>query len=156
MEAKPLRVVLDRVTPNHITLDPFKAEFRILNTGNDPIKVPVSPHLSDLQPPGPLQEFDYMSLALRIHLSASWPSTGGWDWLGRIVWDNQHPDTMLTLEPGHWIRVTTKVKLHAWPSESLDASLSGDFRVHRNVSCVPRKTADLLIHTTCARTAPLS
>ena len=133
MEAKPLRVVLDRVTPNHITLDPFKAEFRILNTGNDPIKVPVSPHLSDLQPPGPLQEFDYMSLALRIHLSAVGPvQAAGIGW-AELYGTTEHPDTMLTLEPGHWIRVTTKVKLHAWPSESLDASLSGDFRVHKNV-----------------------
>jgi hypothetical protein len=133
MEAKPLRVVLDWVTPNHITLDPFKAEFRILNTGNDAIEVPVSPHLSDLQPPGPVQEFDYMSLALRIYLSAVGPvQAAGIGW-AELYGAGEHPDTILTLEPGHWIRVTTKVKLHTWPSQSLDASLSGDFRVHKNV-----------------------
>ena len=133
MEAKPLRVVLDWVTPNHITLDPFKAEFRILNTGNDPIEVPVSPHLSDLQPSGPLQEFNYMSLALRIHLSAVGPvQAAGIGW-AELYGAGEHPDTILTLEPGHWIRVTTKVKLHTWPSQSLDASLSGDFEVHKNV-----------------------
>lgn len=133
IEAKSLRVVLNRVTPNQITLDPFKAEFRILNTGNEPIEVPVSPHLSDLQPPGPLREFDYMSLALRIHLSAVGrvQATGiGW---AELYGTGEHPDTILTLEPGHWIRVTTKVKLHTWPSQSLDASLNGDFRLYKNV-----------------------
>ena len=133
MEAKPLRVVLDWVTPNHITLDPFKAEFRILNTGNDPTEVPVSPHLSDLQPPGPLQEFDYTSLALRIYLSAVGPvQAAGIGW-AELYGANEQPDTILTLEPEHWIRVTTQVKLHTWPSQSLDATLSGDFQVHKNV-----------------------
>src|SRR4030088_536271 len=57
---RPLRIALDRVMPTDITLDPFQAEFRVLNTGTASIEVPVSPHLSDLQPPGELQAFPYL------------------------------------------------------------------------------------------------
>jgi hypothetical protein len=132
-DVKPLSVALDSVTPNDITLDPFKVEFRILNTGNDPIEVPVSPQLSDLQPPGKLRQFVYVSLALRVILSGVGPTpAAGIGWF-ELYGSAEHPDTILTLEPEQWIRVTTKVKLHTWPSQALDAFLRGDFRVQKNV-----------------------
>jgi hypothetical protein len=132
-DVRPLRVMLDWVAPHDITLDPFKAEFSILNTGTDPVEVPISPHLSDLQPPGNLQQFGYISLALRIILSGIRPSgaTGvGWvDLFGSA----KHPDTILRLEPGQSMRVTASLKLHTWPSQAVDAALHGDFRMLRNV-----------------------
>jgi hypothetical protein len=132
-DVKPLRVALDWVTPSDITLEPFKAEFRILNTGNDRIEVPVSPQLSDLQPPGRLRQFDYISLALRIILFGVGPAqAAGTGWV-ELYGSAEHPGTILRLEPGQWIRVTAKVKLHTWPSQALDAFLRGDFRVHKNV-----------------------
>jgi hypothetical protein len=132
-DVKPLRVVLDSVAPHDITLDPFKAEFRILNTGNDPVEVPISPQLSDLQPPGNLQPFGYISIALRIVLSGVGPKqAAGVGWI-ELFGSAEHPDTILRLEPGQWMRVTTSVKLHTWPSQAMDAVLRGDFRVRRNV-----------------------
>jgi hypothetical protein len=132
-EVKPLRVALDWVAPHDITLDPFKAEFRVLNTGNDPIEVPISPQLSDLQPPGNPQPFGYTSLALRITLAGLGPiQAAGVGWI-ELFGSAEHPDTILRLEPGQWMRVTTSVKLHTWPSQAVDAVLRSDFRMHRNV-----------------------
>lgn len=128
-----LHVALDRVTPTLITLDSFDAEFRILNTGTSPIKIPISPELTDLQPPGGLQDFDYVSLALRVKLSAVGPGQAyGMGWV-ELYGSAEHPDTLLALEPGRWIRVTAKVKLHTWPLQPVDALSSGDFRMHKNV-----------------------
>src|SRR5262245_42387130 len=46
-----LGVELLRVSPADVNpAEPFEAEFRVLNTGRAPIDIPVSPHLSDLQP----------------------------------------------------------------------------------------------------------
>jgi len=46
-----LGVYLLRVTPTDIdSTQPFEAEFRVLSTGLASIDLPVSPHLSDLQP----------------------------------------------------------------------------------------------------------
>ncbi len=46
-----LGIYLMRVTPTDINgAEPFQVEFKILNTGTVPIELPVSPHLSDLQP----------------------------------------------------------------------------------------------------------
>jgi hypothetical protein len=46
-----LGVYLLHVAPTEIRpAEPFKAEFKVLNTGRVPIEVPVYPHLSDLQP----------------------------------------------------------------------------------------------------------
>jgi len=132
-DVKPLRVALDSVMSHDITLDPFKVEFRILNTGNDPVEIPISPHLSDLQPPGNVQQFGYISLALRIILSGVGPEqAAGIGWI-ELFGSAEHPDTILRLDPGQWMRVTTSVKLHTWPSQAVDAVLRGDFRVQRNV-----------------------
>jgi hypothetical protein len=130
---KSLRVVLERVTPTFITLDPFKAEFRVFNAGTSPIEIPISPDLTDLQPPGRLQAFDYLSLALRISLDTVGPPQAfGLGWV-ELYGSAKHPNTILALEPGHWIRVIAKVKMHTWPSQPVDALLRGDFSMHRNV-----------------------
>lgn len=132
-DVEPLRVALDWVAPHDLTLDPFKAEFRILNAGDDSVEVPISPQLSELQPPGNLRPFDYISLGLRINLSGVSPIQAfGVGWI-ELFGSSEHPDTILKLEPGQWMRVTASVKLHTWPSQALDAVLRGDFRMHKNV-----------------------
>jgi hypothetical protein len=128
-----LQVVLERVTPANITLEPFDAEFRVLNSGTTPVEIPVSPDLTSLQPPGPLQDFDYVSIGLRVLLDAVGPrqafGLGGVELYGSA----SHPGTLLVLEPGHWIRVKAKVRLHTWPSQPVDVRLRGDFWMHKNV-----------------------
>ena len=128
-----LGVALDSVAPTNITLDPFEAEFRIMNTGFVSIDVPVSPHLSDLQPADEWRNFQYLSLALVVRLSATAPvhalGLGYVELYGSV----EHEDTIVTLKPGQWIRVKAKLKLHTWPSQSVEAGLRGDFWLHKNV-----------------------
>jgi len=128
-----LRVSVDHVTPTEITLDLFETDFRVFNAGTMPIDVPVSPHLSDLQPPGELRAFPYLSLALVVRVSAIGPSQAhgiGW---AELYGSDEHEDTIVILKPNEWIRVRANVKLHTWPSEPVDLRLSGDFWVHKNV-----------------------
>jgi hypothetical protein len=130
---KLLRVAVDRIIPTRITLDPFGAEFRILNMGVTPIEVPISPQLSDLQPPGELQEFHYLSFALVVTLhSVGLPQATGVGWV-ELYGSGEHGETILELRPGQWIRVRANVKLHTWPSQPVDAFLRGDFWLHENV-----------------------
>jgi hypothetical protein len=132
-DPRALGVALDSVAPTDITLDPFEAEFRIMNTGLVPIDLPISPHLSDLQPADEWQTFQYLSLALSVRLSATGPvqvsGIGYIELYGAV----EHEGTMLTLKPGQWIRVKAKLRLHTWPSQPVEARLRGDFWLHRNV-----------------------
>src|SRR5437016_1895631 len=62
-----LGVFLLRVTPTDFDPEePFEAEFRVQNTGLVPIDIPVSPHLSDLQPDDDSESFSYLSIALVV------------------------------------------------------------------------------------------
>ncbi|HVN20345.1 MAG TPA: hypothetical protein VMU05_16280 [Dongiaceae bacterium] len=132
-DPRALGVALDSVVPTDITLDPFQAEFRIINTGLVPLDIPISPHLSDLQPSDEWQVFQYVSLAIEVRLSATGPvqalGLGYVELYGAV----EHEDTIITLKPGQWVRVKAKLELHTWPSQPVEARLSGDFRLHRNV-----------------------
>jgi hypothetical protein len=132
-DPRALGVALDSVVPADITLDPFQAEFRIINTGLVPFDVPVSPHLSDLQPSDEWQVFQYVSLAIEVRLSSPGPvqalGLGYVELYGTV----EQKDTIVTLKPGQWIRVKAKLKLHTWPSQPVEARLRGDFWLHRNV-----------------------
>jgi hypothetical protein len=128
-----LGVALDRVAPTDITLEAFEADFRVLNTGLTPIELPVSPHLSDLQPAGESQPFSYLSLALVVDLSATGPVQAfGVGWV-ELYGSTEHEDTIVTLEPGQWVRVKAKVTLHTWPSQPIEAQLRGDFWLRKNL-----------------------
>ena len=62
-----LGVYLLDLAPTEIrSREPFEAEFKILNTGSVPIEVPVTPHLSDLQPSDESVAFSYLSLVLFV------------------------------------------------------------------------------------------
>jgi hypothetical protein len=132
-DPRALGVALDSVVPTDITLDPFQAEFRIINTGLVSFDVPVSPHLSDLQPSDEWQAFQYVSLAIEVRLSSTDPvqafGLGYVELYGAV----EHEDTIVTLKPGQWIRVKAKLQLHTWPSQPVEARLRGDFWLHKNV-----------------------
>jgi hypothetical protein len=132
-DPRALGVALDRVMPTDITLDAFDVEFRLLNTGLAPINVPVWPHLSDLQPSSESQTFSYRDLALEVRLSGTGPAQAfGVGWV-ELYGSGEREDTIITLKPGEWVRVKAKVKLHTWPTKTMDAQLRGDFWFHDNV-----------------------
>jgi len=128
-----LGVYLLSVSPTEIRgREPFQAEFRVLNTGVAPIDVPVSPHLSDLQPASEYVDFTYYSIALTVQAEddshAHLPYGGHIELYG----STDHEDSMVTLKPGGWIRVRANVKLREWPSKPLMAGLAAGFWMHRN------------------------
>lgn len=131
-DLRALGVALDSVAPTDITLDPFEVEFRIINTGLVSIDLPVSPHLSDLQPADAWQTFQYVSLALEIRLFAIAPVQASGLGYVELYGSVEHANTMMTLKPGQWIRVKAKLKLHTWPSQPVEARLRGDFWLHKN------------------------
>ncbi len=131
-DPRALGVEVDSVAPTDITLDPFEAEFRILNTGLVPVGLPVSPHLSDLQPADVWRPFQYLSLALEIRLSATGPVQALGLGYVELYGSAEREDTIVTLKPGQWIRVKAKLKLHTWASRPVEMRLQGDFWLHKN------------------------
>jgi hypothetical protein len=69
-----LGVFLENVNPTEIKGDEsFEIEFKVLNTGSVPITLPISPHLSDLQPEDDSAPFKYSSLALVVRVDGEHP-----------------------------------------------------------------------------------
>jgi hypothetical protein len=87
---------------------PFEIEFKVLNTGQVALQLPVSPHLSDLQPSDASVTFTYMSLALGVSPAEDRSSSGYVELYGKP----DAPDTLITLNPGEWIRVEARVDFH--------------------------------------------
>jgi len=128
-----LGVYLQAVTPTDIDpAEPFDAEFRVLNTGLVPIDIPVSPHLSDLQPADESAQFSYFSLALvveaRMLKTPSLISSGFVELYG----SPDHAGTILALRPGEWICVKAKLKVQNWPMDPVPVLLRGEFWPRRN------------------------
>ncbi len=127
-----LGVYLLRVTPTDIDpAKPFQAEFRVLNTGLASIDLPVSPHLSDLQPSDESMVFSYSSLALVVQVEGPQrgiPSVGFVELFG----SGDHQGSTLVLRPGEWISVRANVKLRSWPSELVATRFRGEFWLRRN------------------------
>jgi hypothetical protein len=112
---------------------PFDAEFRVLNTGLVPIELPVSPHLSDLQPSDPSVDFSYFSLALVTMVSVEpYVEVRSFGFVN-LYGSRDHQETMITLKPGEWIRVKANVKLQKWPSEPVSARIRGEFWLRNNI-----------------------
>ena len=131
-----LGVDLLRVSPTDLDpAEPFEAEFRLLNTGRAPLDIPVSPHLSDLQPSDASLDFSYFSLALVAQVAAE-PEGPDVFSVGfvELYGSSDRDGTMVVLKPGEWIRVTANVKLQArsWPMESVSASFRGEFWLRKN------------------------
>jgi hypothetical protein len=129
-----LGIYLLRVTPTDITApEPFQVGFKILNTGTASIELPVSPHLSDLQPGDESLTFHYFSLALAVRGEPE-PQGAALSLIGfvELYGSSDHPETMMVLRPGEWIRVNASVKLQTWPTASVSARLRGDFWLRKN------------------------
>ncbi len=129
-----LGIYLMRVTPTDINAaEPFQVEFKILNTGTAPIELPVSPHLSDLQPSDESVAFNYSSLALVVRGEVE-PQGPSVDSIGfvELFGSPDHAESMLVLRPGEWIRVSANVKLLTCPSVPVSARFRGDFWLRRN------------------------
>ena len=129
-----LGVYLQRVTPTEINpAEPFEVEFRVLNTGLAPIDIPVSPHLSDLQPADASASFSYFSLALVVEVGGmpNAPELISYGFV-ELYGSSDHDGTMLVLRPGEWIRVRGNVRLGSWPQEPVSARFRGEFWLRRN------------------------
>lgn|SRR5215472_6808860 len=87
---------------------PFEVEFKVLNTGQSPLRLPISAHLSDLQPDDASATFTYMSLALAVSPIEDRSSIGYIEMYGKA----DRPDTLITLNPGEWLRVEGNVEFN--------------------------------------------
>src|SRR5882724_69786 len=120
-----LGIYLLRVTPTDTNpAEPLQVEFKILNTGTAPIELPVSLHLSDLQPNDESLAFSYFSLALVVRGEGETqrpdvPCMGFVELYG----SPDHPESMMVLRPGEWIRVSADVLLRTWPSEPVSTRI---------------------------------
>lgn len=134
-DPRELTVQILSVVPERIdAAQPIEVEFRVLNSGRMPIELPVSPHLSDLQPRDESQSFSYMSLALAVNVivdDQQLPIAGATKFI-ELYGSAEDARTILVLSPGDWIRVRGNVKLSSAPRESFPASLKGTFWLRTN------------------------
>jgi hypothetical protein len=90
------------------------AEFRVENIGTTPLRLPIHPTLTDLQPKDLATPFAYyrMTLPLVAGIPAEGFSlvAGGLELYGSM----KRPDTFLTLMPGESIRVKGDVGVRRW------------------------------------------
>lgn len=107
---------------------PFQVEFKVVNTGKAPIALPVSPDLSDLQPVDDSVRFHYLSIALVVSVVEDPRSSGYVELYGSA----HREQTIVTLQPGEWIRVTAKVKLSTPPAPLDSGHLEGSFWLRQN------------------------
>jgi hypothetical protein len=111
---------------------PFEIEFKVLNTGQSPLRLPTWPHLSDLQPDDASTTFSYMSLTL----SASPIEDGGSLGYIELYGKSDKPDTLITLKPGEWIRVEANVRFRVKLPPADTFNLKPDYWL-RNVTFYP-------------------
>ena len=93
---------------HYLVGDEPRLEVNLQNTGSEPITIPLSPHLADLQPKDPAKEFAYKELQITLSIASGerWSTNQGG---GAALYGNDdHADTMLTLQPGEWVRVVAK------------------------------------------------
>jgi hypothetical protein len=108
-EVGALRTSLVSLDRTHYQIgDEPRFEVTVENAGSTPVRIPFSPHLADLQPKDPAQKFAYSKLQITLWIAASkqWSTDSGG---GVILYGaDNHANTMLTLNPGEWVRVIGK------------------------------------------------
>jgi hypothetical protein len=122
-------------------------EVTVENIGFSPLEVPFSPHLSDLQPADPSQKFAYSELRVTLWIGGKhWSAnTGG----GITLYGaTSHPDTMVSLHPGEWVRIVGKGDI-SLPSDGNveDFIRRGDAVDHMNARVSLYKAETLLTST---------
>src|ERR1700680_1715098 len=85
--------------------DKPRFEVTVENTGSAPIRIPFSPHLADLQPKDPAQQFTFYKFQIALWIAADdrWSTNSGGSAI--LYGANDHANTMMTLNPGEWVRV---------------------------------------------------
>ena len=136
---------------------PFEIEFKVLNTGTVPLKLPVSPHLADLQPSDASATFTYMNLALAAGPVEDRSAIGFVQLYGRP----EVPDSMITLSPGEWLTVEARVEFHQNVPPAENVNLTARSWIQRTTFyphpgghatavmniCLPEKpTSEMLVH----------
>lgn len=130
-----LGIYLLDVMPREINpVEPFQVEFKILNSGTASIELPVSPNLSELQPSDESEVFSYFSLALAVRGEGGETQKPDAVCMGSVelYGSADHPESLMVLRPGEWVRVKASVRLHTWPSELVSTKLRGDFWLRKN------------------------
>lgn len=128
--------------------DHEKFEVRIENVGSVPIKFPFSPHRADLQPEDASQKFGYSAVIVKLLIGGtSWDTDSG---RGVALYgSNQHPDTMLTMHPGEWVRIIGEGRITLLPEEVRGLIRSGDAVNHANAQ-VSIYEAEMLLTATAS------
>jgi hypothetical protein len=132
-DPRALGITVLRVSPLDLyPKQPFEAEFRVLNTGRVDIDLPVSPHLSDLQPDDASLSFSYFSLALVAQIPAEPYAEVRSLALIQLYGSLDQKRSMITLRPGEWIRVKANLVLTTWPSKSSAGRVYGTLWLRKN------------------------
>jgi len=97
---------LDRT--NYQFVDEPIFEVTVENVGSTELRIPFSPHLGDLQPEDAAQKFAYSELRITLWIAAGdhWTTNTGGEL--SLYGNEDHANTMLTLNPGEWVRVIGK------------------------------------------------
>jgi len=91
--------------------DEERFALQIQNVGPEPMSIPFSPHVADLQPADAGQKFKYSTLIVMLWLGGeSWTESQSSASEIALYGADDHPDTMLTLQPGEWLQVIGKGK----------------------------------------------
>lgn len=106
---------------------PFEVEFNVLNTGAVPLPLPIGPHLSDLQPEDASATFTYVSLALSVSPIEDRSSIRYVELYGKP----DAPGTMITLNPGEWLRVKANTEFLLKPPPAGIINLDPGYWIHR-------------------------
>lgn len=105
---KTTLVFLDRLS--YSAGDPVEMEIRIENVGRVAMEIPWSPHLADLQPADETARFSYsnlyIALVLRTGDDAIYVPAAT-----ELYGNPEHPGTLLSLQPGEWVRLRLRTAL---------------------------------------------
>ena len=116
-------------------------EVTIENVGAQPVQLPYSPHLADLQPADASRSFDFSQLSVVLWIGGKrWNANMGG--MVNLYGSDDHPETMLTLHVGEWVRIIAKGKIEP-PLDGgvMDLIRAGDAINHANAQVSATKTA---------------
>ena len=107
------------------------AEFRVENIGTTPLRLPIHPTLTDLQPKDLATPFVYYRM--RLPLVAGIPSEGSALVAGglELYGSAKRPDTFLILRPGESIRVKGDVSVQRWYKLDQAITVSTDLELSK-------------------------
>jgi hypothetical protein len=130
--------------------DPVTFEVKVENVGSQPLQVPVSPHLADLQPEDPSKKFGYLEMTISLWIGGrNWSTNHG---AGATLYGSEErPDTMQTLQPGEWVRIVASDRFVSLTTDSRFSQHHLDDPVdHANARVSIFHTETLLAPTTSA------